>query len=647
MPAPAPTLEIGRLHRDGKWEIKDDSATSRRVALAFSSETPVERFWGVEVLGHAPGECDLSRFEGGRGPLLLDHNPSQPIGVVESAEVGPDKIGRAIVRFGKSARAEEVLQDVLDGIRNNVSVGYEVKKLLQESADRRDSFRAIEWQPLEISLVSVPADATVGIGREAAEELKPVPIINQSLTTKRSNPMPSPVTHENTDAPTRTTPPPAPPAEQPPVVAQRSPDNTGHSISVAVRAAQVEAAEIIAIGNRFNMAEAAQKAVSNGVTLNDFRAQVLDRQATGQKPLEKPVTELGMEKGELRNYSLLRAISAAAKNDWSKAGLERHASEAVAVKLGREAQGFFVPYDVMTRELAASAPESGGSLVGTTHLSGSFIDLLRSRLVIARLGARLMSGLVGNVDIPKLTGGATAYWLGESDDVNESQPTTDKVTLSPKTVAAKTRFTRRLLLQSSPDVEGVVRDDLSKVLALAIDLACINGQGGTDKPTGILNMTGIGAVVGGTNGAAMTYSDIVDLETAVAASNADVGNLAYLTNTRVRGALKTTEKASGTAQFVWSDGQEPGLGMVNGYRAAVTNQVPSNLSKGTSANNCSAVIFGNWGDLLIGEWGVLDLQVDPYSSGDDGGTIVRAFQDVDVAVRHAESFAAMTDILTT
>ena len=645
MPTSTPTLEIGRLHRDGKWEIKEDSATSRRVALAFSSETPVERFWGVEVLGHAPGECDLSRFEGGRGPLLLDHNPSQPIGVVESAEVGPDKIGRAIVRFGKSARAEEVLQDVLDGIRNNVSVGYEVKKLLQESAGGRDSFRAIEWQPLEISLVSVPADATVGIGREAAEELKPVPIINQSLTTKRSNPMSSSVTHNNTDTNIHAAQPPAPPAEQPPIAVQRSPDNSGHSISVAVRAAQVEAAEIIAIGNRFNMAEAAQQAVSNGVTLNDFRAQVLDRQATGQKPLEKPATELGMENRELRSYSFFRAIQAAAKNDWSKAGLELEASDEIANKIGRESRGFFVPYDVMmTRELATSSPETGGTLVGTDHLAGSFIDILSNRMMVAKLGAQVMTGLVSDVDIPKLTGDSNVYWLDESEDVTESDLETGQVTLSPKTVGSKVKFTRRLLKQSSPSVEAVIRNRLVAKMALGIDLACIQGKGGKE-PTGILNTAGIGAVVGGTNGAAMTFKHAVELETAVATSNADVGNLAYLTNAPVRGALKTTEKASGTAQFVWFDGQEPGFGMVNGYRAAVSNQVAANLTKGTSSN-CSAIIFGNWNDLLIGEWGVLDLQVDPYTSGDSGGVIVRTFQDVDVAVAHQESFAAMTDILT-
>jgi len=250
--------------------------------------------------------------------------------------------------------------------------------------------------------------------------------------------------------------------------------------------------------------------------------------------------------------------------------------------------------------------------------------------------------LVGNIAIPRATGGATAYWVAETGAPTESQQAFDQVALSPKTVGAFTDISRKLLLQSSIDVEGFVRNDLATVLALAIDLAGINGSGASNQPTGILNTAGIGSVAGGTNGLAPTYQNMIDLETAVALANADVGAMGYLTNAKVRGKLKSTQKvATYGDDFVWGED-----GAVNGYAATVSNQVPSNLTKGTSTGVCSAILFGNFADLIIGQWGALDLTVDPYTGSTSGTVRVVALQDVDIAVRHAESFAAMKDALT-
>ncbi len=620
-------LKLGTQHRAVRLMRMKDSQESRQVELAFSSEEPYERWWGVEILGHQKGEADLSWLETGQAPLLMDHNAHDPVGVIEEVSIGGDRKGRAVVRFGKSARAEEIFRDVLDGIRANVSVGYEINELwLKEEKDGVKTYRAISWKPLEVSIVSIPADMSVGVNRKSEDGAREVPVICER----------NEVMSEQVQTKTHTVP--APEVDESIVRA--------HTEQVA-KDARAGAAEIVAVGVRFGMIDQARKAVADGMSVDAFRKLVLEKQEAGLKVTQTPNTEIGMTDSEQRDYSLLRAINAAAKNDWRKAGLEREASESIAEKLGREARGFFVPYDVLKRELTVGTATAGGNTVGTAHMAGSFIDLLRNRMMVTSLGAQMMSGLVGNVDIPKLTGGAIAYWLSESGEVANSDQTFGKVTLSPKTVAARSYFSRRLMLQSSPDVEGIVQNDLTKVLALAIDMACINGSGVSGQPTGVLNVNGIGAVLGGSDGLAPTFAHMVDLEIEVSQDNADVGNLAYLTNTKVRGKLKTTEKASGTAQFVWGDGFDPGFGMVNGYRSAVSNQVPGDLSKGNSTGVCSAIIFGNWSDLLIGEWGVLDLQVDPYTSGDDGGTIVRAFQDVDTVVRHTESFAAMQDVLTT
>jgi HK97 family phage major capsid protein len=208
-------------------------------------------------------------------------------------------------------------------------------------------------------------------------------------------------------------------------------------------------------------------------------------------------------------------------------------------------------------------------------------------------------------------------------------------------VGAFTDISRKLMLQSSIDIEAFVRNDLATVLALAIDSAAITGTGSNNQPTGILEVNGIGSVVGGNDGLAPGLSHIIELETDVAVANADVGTLGYLTNAKVRGKLKQTfSNATYGDMPVWDGGE------MNGYRALVSNQVPSNLDKGNSTGVCSAIIFGNWSDLIIGQWGTLDLMVDPYTGSTYGTVRVVALQDIDVAVRHAVSFSAMLDALT-
>jgi len=241
--------------------------------------------------------------------------------------------------------------------------------------------------------------------------------------------------------------------------------------------------------------------------------------------------------------------------------------------------------------------------------------------------------------IPKQSAAGTAAWVAEGAAITPADQTFSEITMSSKTCASMTEFSRRLLLQSSVDVESLISQDLAKVVGLAVDLAAINGSGASNQPTGILKTTGIGDVAGGTNGLQPTFANIVDLESDVAAANADVDGMAYLTSPEIRGTLKQTEKATNTAQFVWDkDG-------TNGYRAFVSNQVPKTLTKGTSSNG-HAIIFGNFHDLIIGQWGGgIDLLVDPYTKAETAQIRVRVLADIDIAIRHAESFSAMRDAL--
>ena len=362
------------------------------------------------------------------------------------------------------------------------------------------------------------------------------------------------------------------------------------------------------------------------------------------KPVDNP-NKLGMDDGETRRYSLLRAMAAQMTGDWSKAGLEREASNAVARALGKDPTGFYLPLDVQERAtMSVTDATYAGNLVQTDLLSGSFVDILRNKQVVGAAGAQFLSGLVGNVKIPRQTGASTAYWVAENTDItSESYPTVDQISLTPKAHGVYTDIGRQLLLQSSIDAEQFVINDLTTVIALSRDLAALSGTNANGQPLGVAGSTSVGSVACGTNGAAPTFANIVALETAVAAANADVDNMSYIMNAKARGYLKSTPKvATYSADMMW-DTRSPGTPL-NGYNALVTNQCRSNLTK-ASGTGLSEIFFGNWADLIIATWGTMDIMVNPYVGQLQGSVRVSVLEDIDIAVRHGESFARIADAI--
>jgi HK97 family phage major capsid protein/HK97 family phage prohead protease len=613
-------LKQGRAERGLLFERAAINEEARTATLAFASEAPYERHWGIEILDTTATSMRQGRLRSGAN-LLCDHDTKDVVGVVESVEIGADRVARAVVRFGKSVRAEEVWQDVKDGIRRNVSVGYLIHKAqLVETRDGLETYRVTDWEPFEVSLVSVPADPTVGVGRSlevagAAEEPQPL----QAKETPLETPTPEPIKETKTMT----------------TAAQEIKIET-----VAQRDHAKEIASIAKATTGVGVPELAMRAIQEGQTVEQFQ-QNLIRQISN-KPL--PDAGIGMSQEDTSAFSLVRLLNAMGNPDDIRAqraaGFEFEVCRAAADKhTHREVKGMMVPFEVLKRDLVAGTPTAGGNTVATNLLSGNMIDLLRNKMVLPGMGMQMLSGLVGNIAIPKVTGGATAYWVSESGSPTASEQAFAQVAMTPKTLAAQTAISRKLLLQSSIDVESFVQNDLARVLAQEIQRVAINGTGTNPQPRGILNTAGIGSVVGGTNGAVPTWANIVQLETEIAQDNADEGTLGYLTNSRVRGRLKTTSKVSGQNGFIWEGG-------LNGYQAEVTNAVPSNLVKGTSGATCSAIIFGNFSDLIMGMWGGLELMVNPYANAAQGGVVVHAFQDVDLAVRNAESFAAMLDAIT-
>jgi HK97 family phage major capsid protein len=232
-----------------------------------------------------------------------------------------------------------------------------------------------------------------------------------------------------------------------------------------------------------------------------------------------------------------------------------------------------------------------------------------------------MTGLQGMVAIPRQSGGATTYHVAESGSITESQLTVDQVTMQPRTIGALTDYSRRLLLQSSVDVENLVRRDLAQQIAIEVENQAINGTGVGSYPLGFLNVTGINTESGVT-----TFADYVNAEAALSTDNALFGNLGYMMNSALRGTLKTTEKASNTAQFVYESDNT-----INGYNAYVSNSMPANTA-----------VFANFSDIMIGFWSGLDIMVDPYTGSASGTVRVVAMQDYDVAIRHPESICKLS-----
>lgn len=628
-------IKTGICYRAAQLDTRSVDVEARTVALAFSSETDqVVRWGGVEILDHSPGSVRLGRLNDS-GPFLADHDARDHIGVIVSAEIdSKDKVGRAVVRLGNSERAGQILQDIADGIRVHVSVGYRIHtEVLEKQTDEGpDTYRVTDWEPYEISSVAIPADHSVGVGRSADQEFETVIIEPTPTQTRRGDEMPKELTAEEERA--------AKEREE----ARRA--------EVATTARNEELARIRDINAMADQAghmdseieTAARTFINEGKSAEEFRQLVLTR-VLKAKPLntDQPPALLGLDGRQLASYSIMNVIRALQSGDMSKVGFERELSAEIASRTGQESRGIIVPLDVMAmgvRDLNVGVGSAGGNLVGTDHRPDMFVDLLRNRSMLVRLGALVLPGLVGNVDIPTQAGGTAFYWVDEAGNTTESAPTFGQVALTPKTISGRVDVTRRLMMQSAPGIEALLRMDMISGIGVGIDAAGIAGTGANGQPLGILNATGIGDVPGGANGLAPTWANMVALETEVAVDNADIGNLAYLTTAQARGKMKTTEKASNTAKFIWDGGE------INGYQAHASQNVPSNLVKGASGAICSASIFGNFADLIIGMWGGVDIKLDESTNGDAGGTVIRVFQDVDVGLRHVESFAATQDLLT-
>jgi HK97 family phage major capsid protein/HK97 family phage prohead protease len=623
--------------------------------MSFSSEAVVQRWYGGEKLDHSPGAARMAFINSGRAPLLRDHNMRNQVGVIDAAKIGADKVGRGDARFGKSAAAVDALQDVDDQILVNTSVGYRIHKMVLDSSSdtEGDVYRMTDWEPYEVSLVSVPADSSVGMGRNlglaaVADPDEPVPITDpptEARTPRASSfSATAAISPQAQEANHMTE------AEQAAAAAAAAARAASEPKIGAVEAER-ERREAITALCKANKIDSRVEArwIEEGTLLqgkSGVSSQILDVMEERGKLKPTAASALGLSGNEAQRYSLIKAIrSLRNPNDRSTfeaAAFERECSEAVAKRLGREgAASIFLPGEVLTRSMSMSSMEmeqqramatqpgsKGGYMVNVTNMG--FIDILRNRSVAIRMGARQLSGLQGNVTFARQTGKQSVTWQGgDGASTTAADQALGQLSMTPKTAICVTDVSEQLLRQASPSAEQFIMADLAAVIAIdGVDNAAINGAGGA-QPLGIKNTTGI---TSGQDAAAATYAKILAFPQTAGTANAIRGNPGFVTNTAGASILMQRQRFTSTDTPLWT----PNLleGTCVGFNAMSSEQLAS-----------GNLMFGSWDELVIGDWGVLEL------STDNGGTRfnqaqvgLRALWMVDIMLRYPQAFIVGTNL---
>jgi len=597
---------------------------SDEFEAVLATDFPYQRTWGLEILQCTREAVDLSRSAGGM-PLLAFHDHNRLAGRVTDVRIEGGKL-RGRVKFFDTTEGRDALAAVRGGHRD-LSIGYVIS---ETKRGQGDEVLVTRWTPYEASFVAIGADPTAGINRS----------ISTSNTGKTMTDI---TTTENRDFD--------------PAALSRSQQRAARRDSAAENE---RIAEIVTIGQQFRHygAEAmAQQVIAEGGTEADLRQRILRSMHSTPQLSVVGAPRRGSE------YSLGRAIQAQIDpaQYLRSAGDEVDQSRALASRSRLRPNGLFIPMSaifgemhrqVQERSMLAGTASLGGSFVQTTIEASMFADVLRAATVAVPLGARVMSGLSDTISIPRKTATTSADWLTEVASTTASDPSTDALTLSPKRIGARTIYSRQLLIQSALDLENMIRQDLATTILAELDRCALFGTGASNQPRGIASTSGIGSVVGGTNGASLTWAHVLQLESTVAAANAlvDPSSCGYAINPATRAWAKRTLKVSGVStDLMMGDDMvgADGMSRLNGYRAAVSTKLPSNGTKGTATSVCSTLIFGDFSELIIGQFDSgIDLLVDPYSYASTGQVAIHANLFCDVVVRRPSSFAVMTDALT-
>jgi HK97 family phage major capsid protein len=633
------------------------------VPISFSSANPIKRMswggmWWYEVLNHSKGSVKTARLAQGLA-VLVNHDPNQRAGILQNGVIS-DKTGRGDIRFNTTQFGKDIATEVREGTLPYISVGYIVHSEQRvadiDPADDEDpnylgTYEADEWEPCEVSLVAIPADPSVGVGRDLTHIPQyPVRVAGIPATPPA---LPTRSTQENQMANEVIVPAAVVPA------AVVTLDHTD-----AIKTERERTVGITLLARQFPeilTRELAEKAINDGSSRDAVATSILEKKRE-KEALLNAGGQVTLTEKERAGYSFMRAVAAIANTSGgstpTEAGFELEISQTIAKKLGRDTSGLFIPTtepifrqtseELRKRASVAGSPGSttgGGATVATNLVS--FLDFLRPALRLTALGAEFMGGCSSNFALPKMTGDVGFNWVGENPGADNADvdPTFGQVPFSPLGATASTSWSRQLLIQSSIDFEAKVRNALVMVAAIGIEKAAIAGTGGT-QPTGVLTTTGVNLKALGTNGATPTKQLYIDMLTAAFVANAEVlGVQKYMLTPEIAGYLAGQPELANTIALPTFTYGADGQGRINGHDAYWSNLLPKTLTKGTSAGVCHAAIGGSFGAVTIAEWGAMEIILDPYTKARQSLVNIIANFLVDSNVTYPQALSVCLDQL--
>jgi HK97 family phage major capsid protein len=614
-------LEIDRAALAAR--AKDD--TSETIPIALSSETAVERWdWMtgetyLEILDHGPDSVDLSYARDGL-PFCFEHNRRDQRGLLENVRVDPDRRLRGDLRFSRNQQGQELRNDIVDGIRKKVSVGYwpgDNYEQTKAADGKMPTRRYYGWMPMETSSVSIPADYEVGVGRAGggASGAQPPHRSQQPASQAREFPV---AQDQNTGA---------------------QPTSAGPSREQIMK----DAAEIRRMASAAKLTEQETDALlERGITPDQAARELFQRMGATIKPIPTtPQPVLDISPKEKREFSLGRAVKAMVDGNWRAGSYEREVSDALSRALGRSTEGILLPTDSLFKRtvLTTDGATTGQDLVFTAP--GQYIDFLANSSVVISLSPMRLTGLRANVALPRKTAMGSAGWYAENPgaDFSESNLTLDQVVFSPKTLAQTESYSKQLFAQSDLAVDALIRQDIFGGIALKYDVDAMHGDGLADNITGLYSLTGVNSVA---MGGAISYAKVVDMEAGIEADNAALDAMAYVTTPEIKGKARTKEVFAGTnGQPLWTGGVT--TGEMNGIRSIASNQVSKTLGAGTD----HGILLGAWTQAIIADWGAVEITVDPYTRSRRGVVNITGIWLADFNTRHPESFCKGTGLTNT
>lgn len=625
----------------------DDSPEIYEFTL--SSEEPVEVWYReIEILSHSAESVRMAFIGSGNAPLLWMHDRSDARGIVLGARIEGGKL-IVMVRFGESEKAQELKKEVDAGTIKNVSVGYRVHAyhLEEQREDGVEVYRATDWEPLEASFVTIPADKTVGMGRSRS--------LKTLLSENDKHEKPSSQSRQQTKIMSE-------PKDPPPIDLDKERGD-------AVAAERIRQKNIRNASQRIKgyddakVRDLADKAIEDGDSVESFNARALEFISENAPKLDQ--SSLGATVKEQKRYSLLNVMNGLANNDLSRCQYEIEISDEIKKRSGKDSGKLAIPQDVLVRSwipqneahcrmwcdafgmsqrdiqsvslTGAGQANTVATIVETELLEELFVYALRENNALLNSGVMMLSGLVGDAEIPVELLNPEFYWVGEEAEPTEGTYGLGTVDLKFKTLAARIGYTRRAEKQSTPSIERILTRNLRIGAGLALERALYTGAGTATEPLGILNTAGVGSVA---SGGAYSRDLLIDFFAALGNANVS-GNPKLFMPVQAAAEFAKTLVDPGSGKFAATINPDDSTRVMTEIGGGcVTNLIPSSA---TGAANTS-VIYGKPESLTVGMWGAMELDVDRTTRRNVGGTDLRVWLDADTAVAQPANWAASTDL---